>query len=693
MRLPRSTVPVRTIARLSAALALVLPLAGAVTALATQSAPAAASTYQGSALFTPNATNTAQSFTVPPAVTQISINAKGGQGGNGAGWSGASGGAGGSAAAVVDLIGVNPGQTLVISVGRAGGNGGAGSSGGSDGSSGNAGGPGGNGDGIFAGAGGGGGAATEVGPTGGIYLVAGGGGGGGGSGAVAGYNGGSGGSAADPPGGGASGSGAGAGSGGGSKGCNSTAGDPGGSSFLATGGGGGGGGGGGYGGPTPSLCGGAGGGAGFVGAGGAGGGGAGASYVQESTSFGSTISTSTTGGDGSVLITWGQPTSRTSVSSTGATTVGGSRTFTATVAPPFGIASPTPTGSVGFYLNGRLIGTSSLAGGTATLTTADLAGGSDSVRALYLGDDVYASSQAFTSFTMTVAAPQMHAGATPNPSTGNSHLYGTVTPPAGAASGTPVPTGSVHLYNTTNGHRVDAGTYALDGNGQWDLVDAFSNAFHLYTFEVDYPGDGNYGSATTTFSVRVLDQTFTSLSSGLNPAKAGQPIPLTASVGDVNGAVTPTGTVTFLDGSTVLGTATLTNGVASIVTTLSAGTHDSVMARYDGDDTHFGSFTEPTSQRVDPAAPPVADAGSALRARKGAVVTVDGTKSSDPQGEPLTYSWVQISGLPATIADKNAARTAVTLPNKAGTVTLRLTVTNAAGLSSTSDVTVTVSPK
>jgi hypothetical protein len=159
------------------------------------------------------------------------------------------------------------------------------------------------------------------------------------------------------------------------------------------------------------------------------------------------------------------------------------------------------------------------------------------------------------------------------------------------------------------------------------------------------------------------------------------------------GAETPTGTVTFLDGTHVLGTATLSGGQATLASTLSPGTHDSIIARYEGDDAHFGSTTEPTTQQVDPASPPVANAGSGVAARKGSSVTVDGTRSSDPQGEPLTYDWEQIGGLPATIADKHSARTAVILPGKATTVTLRLTVTNAAGLSSTSDVTITVSPK
>jgi hypothetical protein len=307
---------------------------------------------------------------------------------------------------------------------------------------------------------------------------------------------------------------------------------------------------------------------------------------------------------------------------------------------------------------------------------------------------VYASSQGTTGFTMSVGTPQIHASASPDTTTSETHLLATVSPPAGAASDAPIPTGSVHLVNTTNGHRLDSGTYALDANGQIDFDDVFSNTSHLYTIEATYKGDGNYTTATTTFSVRVLNPTITLLSLVFNPAKAGQSIPLTAIVRDVFGsAETPTGTVTFLDGSTVIGTATLSNGQATLAATLSQGTHDSIVARYEGDDAHFGSFTEPTTEQVDPADPPVADAGPAVSGRKGTVVTVDGTRSSDPQGEPLTYSWNQIGGLPATIADKSSASTSVTLPNKASKVTLRLTVTNAAGLSSTSDVTITVSPK
>jgi hypothetical protein len=290
------------------------------------------------------------------------------------------------------------------------------------------------------------------------------------------------------------------------------------------------------------------------------------------------------------------------------------------------------------------------------------------------------------------STPELQAGATPDPTAGSTQLYATVSPPVGASPSLPVPTGSVHLtFVTDSGRHFDSGTYALDANGHVEIDDAFSNSSHLYTFSVAYSGDGNYVSATTSFSVHVLNQTTTSVSSALNPVRAGQSFPLSATVNDVWGE-TPTGTVTFLDGTNVLGTATLSGGQTTFWTALPSGSH-SVTARYEGDDAHFGSTAGGFTQQVDQAAPPVADAGSAVTARKGTTVTVDGTKSSDPQGEPLTYSWVQIGGLPATIADKSSASTSVTLPNKATTVTLRLTVTNAGGVSSTSDVTITVSPK
>jgi hypothetical protein len=80
--------------------------------------------------------------------------------------------------------------------------------------------------------------------------------------------------------------------------------------------------------------------------------------------------------------------------------------------------------------------------------------------------------------------------------------------------------------------------------------------------------------------------TTTLLSSSVNPSISGTSVIFTATVSCTSACnsptpgTTPTGTVTFLDGATVLGTGTLSGGVATYTTsTLSAATH-SITAAY-----------------------------------------------------------------------------------------------------------------
>ncbi len=63
---------------------------------------------------------------------------------------------------------------------------------------------------------------------------------------------------------------------------------------------------------------------------------------------------------------------------------------------------------------------------------------------------------------------------------------------------------------------------------------------------------------------------------------------------------TPTGTVTFRDGTTVLATVTLVGGKASFTTTrLEAGTHP-IMATYSGSLTFGGSASAVLNQVITP---------------------------------------------------------------------------------------------
>ena len=88
--------------------------------------------------------------------------------------------------------------------------------------------------------------------------------------------------------------------------------------------------------------------------------------------------------------------------------------------------------------------------------------------------------------------------------------------------------------------------------------------------------------------------------------------------------------------------------------------------------------------------PPVADAGDDLEVDPGARVTLDGSRSSDPDGGRLTFRWRQTAGETVTLSGADSARLSFTAPEKPGALTFRLRVTDPDGLSDSDGVTVMV---
>ena len=86
------------------------------------------------------------------------------------------------------------------------------------------------------------------------------------------------------------------------------------------------------------------------------------------------------------------------------------------------------------------------------------------------------------------------------------------------------------------------------------------------------------------------------LTASTNPVAFGQPVTFTATVSAVPpGTGTPTGSVTFYDGITVIGTATLDAGVATFTTAaLGLGSH-TVTAHYEGSADFMASTGLPLS--------------------------------------------------------------------------------------------------
>ena len=111
-----------------------------------------------------------------------------------------------------------------------------------------------------------------------------------------------------------------------------------------------------------------------------------------------------------------------------------------------------------------------------------------------------------------------------------------------------------------------------------------------------YAGDANFATSTSKAVSQVVDKatTTTTLASSLNPSNAGQSVTFTATV-KPQFSGTPTGNVTFKDGTAALKTVAVTGGVAKYTTTtLAAGKH-SITATYNGStsfDSSSGSLTQ-----------------------------------------------------------------------------------------------------
>ncbi len=199
-------------------------------------------------------------------------------------------------------------------------------------------------------------------------------------------------------------------------------------------------------------------------------------------------------------------------------------------------------------------------------------------------------STAFVNGTLTVSkgAPSLSAVSSENPSTPAASVTFTATLSAGAS-------GTVTFMDGTT--VMGTGTVA-SGTASFSTT-ALSVGTHSIT--ATYSGDANYNGATSAALAQVVNKTATTVTvaSSSNPAPSGSSVTFTATV-----PAGATGTMQFLDGTTVLGTGTVSGGAASFSTTmLSVGTH-SITAVYSGDATYNGATSSVLSQLVQTPGPP-----------------------------------------------------------------------------------------
>jgi poly(3-hydroxybutyrate) depolymerase len=172
----------------------------------------------------------------------------------------------------------------------------------------------------------------------------------------------------------------------------------------------------------------------------------------------------------------------------------------------------------------------------------------------------------------------------------------------------------------------------------------------------------------TASSLCALTSTTTTISSSLNPSTFGQAVTFTATVSSSLGAPPNGETVTFKQGSTTLGTGTLSNGQAKFtISTLDRtnGGSDNIKATYAGDANFATSSSSVLDQVVNPATTTTKVVSSLNPANVNEPVTFTATVlpeySGSPTGKVSFYNGsTKLAG--ETLVNGTASYTSSTLP-------------------------------
>jgi hypothetical protein len=288
----------------------------------------------------------------------------------------------------------------------------------------------------------------------------------------------------------------------------------------------------------------------------------------------------------------------------------------------------TPTGTVTFSSASAAIGSQQVKANSAIISPS-FAPGLQSIVATYSGDtDSTGAVSVPVSFQVLIATTTATAASSANPSIALSPVNFS----AKIAGNGGIPTGVVTF--TADGSVL--GNATLDATGTASLSNA-ALAVGNHSITVSYSGDTNdtpSTSAAINQAVGTLSTTTTlgeSSTGGTNAA-----VQLIATVAATGGPM-PTGTVTFLIGATVLGTAPLNaSGVANLTPNAFSGT-ETVTASYSGDTIHGPSVSQP-----------IQVTGVAI----GFLITVTPASATIPTGQSTTVSvaLTSVSGFADTIA-------------------------------------------
>ena len=305
-------------------------------------------------------------------------------------------------------------------------------------------------------------------------------------------------------------------------------------------------------------------------------------WVRVSNSAGSTDSATAT-------VTVNRAPSSTSLTASPNPSVAG-QTLTLTASVTAGA-----TGSVTFLDGATTLGTAALSSGTASLSTSQLGVGSHNLTASYPGDANFTeSTSTILPLVVNLVTTKATLTASPNPSVSGQSVTLSATISA-VAPGSGTVTGSVTFKDGT----TVLGTAILSGGVASLALATLAGGSHSLT--ATYTASGNFAGSTSTAVTETVNaaSTTTALSSSANPSVFGQSVTLTAAVSPVApGSGIVNGSVTFKDGTTVLGASTLSGGSATFpATTLAVGSH-SLTASYAATSSYAASTSTAVTQTV-----------------------------------------------------------------------------------------------
>ena len=364
-------------------------------------------------------------------------------------------------------------------------------------------------------------------------------------------------------------------------------------------------------------------------------------------------------------------------------------------------ATGTPTGNVALEAPTSIdpgIAAFALTAAGVTTTTDALPGGSYNVTAHYPGDSTFGASDSHSvAVTVTPEPSNVAVSVITVDSNGNgvpftSGAYGSIVIPrvdVTGKSGNGFPSGNV-TFKDNNQALTPALTLPLNSQGNalpTNPILTFTAGSH--SLSASYAGDASFNaSASTTPATFTISQAATtiSLSVAAQTVQLGSALALSATLGGTSCGNPPTGTITFFDGTTQLGTPQPVQGQNPIACAIQASGLlvtsafpqgvSSLTAKYSGD-TNYVAATS-AAQTIDAQEPAIATlTASPTTIQQGQSVTLTAVEAGINKGGPAPTGIVLFffnSGPTAgqlgtaTLSNGQAQLTTTALP--AGNITI-----------------------